>query len=139
MRRLLFLVALAAVSCSDEKAGVDTVNIMGSWHMVGKRVNGVYAAYNEDCSSASDLYVFGADGTYGTTIHDSDCEPFVSQSGRWSRQGKTVQVLDLDPAAYLDGTFTVDNHNANELWLRTELPADDGSSTIVFYYLERAN
>ncbi|UMY65893.1 MULTISPECIES: lipocalin family protein [unclassified Flavobacterium] len=139
MRRLLFLAALAAVSCSDEKAGVDATNIIGTWHMAGKKVNGTYAAYNEDCSSANDLYVFGADGTYGTTLYGSDCEPFVSESGHWSRQGKTIQVLDLDPAAYLDGTFTVDNYNANELWLREEIPAADGTSTIIFYYLERAN
>ncbi|HLN96605.1 MAG TPA: lipocalin family protein [Flavobacterium sp.] len=139
MRRLLFLAALAAVSCSDEKAGVDAANIIGTWRMVGQKVNGAYETYNDACSTSADLYVFGADGTYGTTIHNSDCEPFVSESGHWTRQGKTVQVLDLDPAAYLDGTFTVDNFNANELWLREEVLSADGTSTIIFYYLERAN
>jgi|GEM_PF-7068023 len=138
MKRLLFLAVLALISCSDEKSGVDTANIMGSWQISGKKTNGVFAEYPNACGSSSDIYVLGADGTFSTILYGSDCEPSESGTGHWSRAGKQIQILNPDPAAYLDGTFTVDNHNANELWLRQEVETTEGTS-IVFYFLERVN
>lgn len=138
MKRLLFLAVLALISCSDEKSGVNTANIMGSWQISGKKINGAFTDYPNSCDTNSDVYVLGPDGTFSTTLYSAGCEPFTSDAGHWSRTGKQIQILDPDPAAYLDGTFTVDNYNANELWLRQEVESPEGT-TVVFYFLERVN
>lgn len=139
MKRILFLLALALVSCQDDGgSGVDAAHVAGSWEIVGKKVNGTMIPYVNKCDATPDVYTFVADGTFSIDLRNTDCTTFSADNGHWALNGNVLHALDPDPAAYLDGVFKVDYHNGYELWLMKEVVPVEGEPRTEFYYLERA-